>query len=158
MAPRSLALLAALLVAAAGQVRVRGLMPAPAGVSPLVGYKIISGRVPCRNGSSIDGESGPPFPNATVELVCRAVGVLNTTTDAAGRFSVYTVKIPRGVIHDALHRRCRVVVLTPLAACNESLAGVAGRLTAPLEEPPRVPIGLGLGYTLAFIVGAFSVV
>ena len=99
-----------------------------------------------------------------MELVCRddpAVRVLNMTTDAAGRFGVYTVKIPNidVVLHDALHHRCRVVVITPLAACDESLAGVAGRLTAPLKQAsPRVPIGLGLGYTLVFIVGHFSVV
>ncbi|PUZ41164.1 hypothetical protein GQ55_9G482000 [Panicum hallii var. hallii] len=165
MAPRSLTLLAALLVAAAAadDDQVGAGVPAPAGVSPLVGYEIIYGRVPCRNGSSIDGKAGPPFPNATVELVCRenpAVRVLNMTTDAAGRFGVYTVKIPNidGVLHDALHDRCRVVVITPLAACDESLAGVTGRLTAPLKLPPHPPIRLGVGFSLVFTVGAFSVV
>ena len=63
MAPRSLALLAALLVVAAAAGQVRGGMPAPVGVSPLVGYEIIYGRVPCRNGSFIDGNAGPPFPS-----------------------------------------------------------------------------------------------
>ena len=95
-----------------------------------------------------------------MELVCRIVRVLNMTTDAAGRFGVYTVKIPNinNVLHDALHRRCKVVVLAPLAACNESLAGVAGRLTATLEHPSPPPVGLGIGYTLVFTAGPFSVV
>ena len=63
MAPRSLGLLAALLVVAAAAGQVHGGMPSPVGVSPLVGYEIIYGRVPCRNGSFIDGNAGPPFPS-----------------------------------------------------------------------------------------------
>ncbi|CAN6289493.1 unnamed protein product [Urochloa humidicola] len=134
MAPnKSLVLLAAtlLLAAAVGQVRCGGLLP----VSNLV-VVVVSGIVPCSIGSNISLASVPPFPNATVQVVCGSTTVASATTGIAGAFvlSLGSVSnLTSTVLTALLSGQCRLVVATPLVACNASLAGVNGTLSAPLQ-------------------------
>lgn len=94
------------------------------------------------------------WPDATVQLVCGrnppGYGVVNVTADANGAFGIYTVKIPNihSVLHAALHNQCRVDVITPLSACDESLANnTTGTLTAPVRivGNPALAGFIGLG-------------
>ncbi|RLN19371.1 uncharacterized protein C2845_PM02G26580 [Panicum miliaceum] len=114
MAPKSLVLL----VAAVGQVRgvlppsLAGPVPSVTGGNPI---GVVSGVVPCSNGSNINpaGCSGHP---------------------------------------PLLSGQCRVVVATPLVACNVSLAGVSGTLTAPLQL-----LNSTTGGVIRFLPGVFSI-
>ncbi|PVH32727.1 hypothetical protein PAHAL_9G471900 [Panicum hallii] len=55
--------------------------------------------------------------------------------------------------HPLLSGQCRVVVATPLLACNVSLAGVTGTLTAPLQLLNSTTGGGGIPTTITTIFG-----
>ncbi|KAE8807687.1 phylloplanin-like [Hordeum vulgare] len=126
MAAKSL-LLAALLALAVG------LAPhgAEAGKEqPLV---IASGVVPCSAGSSINAAAVPPFPNAAVQMVCGRDVMASATADRSGAYTMNMGPATSALLAPLLGNQCKVVVLTPLAACNASLASVTGTLAAPVQ-------------------------
>ncbi|CAD6222592.1 unnamed protein product [Miscanthus lutarioriparius] len=84
---------------------------------------VVTGFVPCNNGTSMRAGSAPGFPGALVQLQCTgegAAGALaaNATTDGKGwfRMAVNTTVAPSSVATS-----CSLVVDTPLAACNATL-------------------------------------
>ncbi|BAF11986.1 phylloplanin [Oryza sativa Japonica Group] len=124
---RSLLLAAALLVAV-------GISPHAAEASSggaVMG--LVTGVVPCSAGSSINAASVPGFPNAAVQLECGGRAVAGATADGSGAFAINLGKLTAATLTPLLNDRCRVVVTTPLAACDASLAGVAGTLAAPVQ-------------------------
>ncbi|TVU47100.1 hypothetical protein EJB05_06681, partial [Eragrostis curvula] len=132
MAPKSLALAALLAVVAAV-----GLVPhgaeAVTGAATATNV-LISGIVPCSTGSSINVATAPVFPNAGVQLVCGGKVVAGATSDGTGAFLINTGPVVgTDLLTVLLGNQCKVVVITPLAACNVSLAGATGTLTAPLK-------------------------
>lgn len=97
------------------------------------------------------------WPDATLQLVCGrnpAYAVVNVTADANGAFGIYTAKIPNvdSVVTAAVHNQCRVDVITPLAACDESLANATGTLSAPLRIVGNPSYGgfIGLGNDILY--------
>ncbi|GJN31429.1 hypothetical protein PR202_gb19827 [Eleusine coracana subsp. coracana] len=136
MAPKSLVVLA-IIVAAAGLVPL-GAQAATASVSTSVR---ITGVVPCSAGSSIDVTKVSVFPskdihsatNAGLQLVCTGKVVASTTADGTGSFLISIGGVGTDLLAFLLGNQCKVVVITPLAACDASLAGVTGTLTAPLK-------------------------
>ncbi|CAN6300971.1 unnamed protein product [Urochloa humidicola] len=130
MAPNQsrLVLLAALfLVAAVGQVRCESLGNFIA---------IINGTVPCSTGSDINVASALPFPNATVQLVCSTATVASARTGSTGIVSFILgpiANLPTTLLVNLLTGQCRVVVATPLVACNASLNGVTGTLSSSVQ-------------------------
>ncbi|KAK3151583.1 hypothetical protein QOZ80_3AG0247740 [Eleusine coracana subsp. coracana] len=98
---------------------------------------VVSGKVPCSNGTNIDVASVPAFPNATVQLVCSGSVLASATTNANGSFGI-NVQLSNilslvNLLPALLGNQCNVVVTTPLVACNASLANVTGTLAAPLQ-------------------------
>ncbi|XP_066395508.1 phylloplanin-like [Miscanthus floridulus] len=84
---------------------------------------VVTGFVPCNNGTSMRTGSAPGFPGALVELQCTGAGsagalAANATTDGKGwfRMAVNTTVAPSSVASS-----CGLVVGTPLAACNAAL-------------------------------------
>ncbi|KAI4976465.1 phylloplanin-like [Hordeum vulgare subsp. vulgare] len=126
MATKSL-LLAALLV-------VISLAPHPAEADnkqpPLA---LVAGVVPCSAGSSINAAAVPPFPNAVVHMVCGGRVVAGTKADDGGAFTMNMGPATSSLLAPLLGNQCKVVVVTPLAACNASLASVTGTLAAPVQ-------------------------
>uniref|UniRef100_A0A0E0KDJ7 Phylloplanin n=1 Tax=Oryza punctata TaxID=4537 RepID=A0A0E0KDJ7_ORYPU len=130
---RSLLLAAALLVAAAAGVAPHG---AEAGASSSSGGAVmglVTGVVPCSAGSSINAAFVPGFPNAAVQLECGGRAVAGATADGSGAFAINMGKLTAATLMPLLNDKCRVVVTTPLAACDASLAGVTGTLAAPVQ-------------------------
>ncbi|WVZ56878.1 hypothetical protein U9M48_007349 [Paspalum notatum var. saurae] len=132
MAPKNrLVLLAALLivVVSAGQV------PGGAGLGTATNTisALISGVVPCAAGSSINLAAVPKFANATVQLGCGSKVVASTTTDSNGAFVFNLPGLSKDTLISLATSGCNVVVVTPLGACDNSLAGTAGTLSAPLK-------------------------
>ncbi|CAH8366725.1 unnamed protein product [Eruca vesicaria subsp. sativa] len=85
----------------------------------------ITGTVSTNNATSV-----PPFPNAGIVLQCAGQNVSSTTTNANGVFSIPTL----GAIFSPstlLSSGCRIIVTTPLTACNVNLPA-SGLLEAPL--------------------------
>uniref|UniRef100_A0A0E0D0A4 Phylloplanin n=1 Tax=Oryza meridionalis TaxID=40149 RepID=A0A0E0D0A4_9ORYZ len=124
---RSLLLAAALLVAV-------GISPHAAEASSggaVMG--LVTGVVPCSAGSSINAASVPGFPNAAVQLECGGRAMAGATADGSGAFAINLGNLTAATLTPLLNDRCRVVVTTPLAACDASLAGVAGTLAAPVQ-------------------------
>ncbi|GJN07920.1 hypothetical protein PR202_ga25793 [Eleusine coracana subsp. coracana] len=115
---------------------------------------VVSGKVPCSNGTNIDVASVPAFPSkgpshsrpsrlntlisdATVQLVCSGSVLASATTNANGSFGI-NVQLSNilslvNLLPALLGNQCNVVVTTPLVACNASLANVTGTLAAPLQ-------------------------
>lgn len=95
----------------------------------------ISGIVPCSIGSLINVTQVPPFPNAGVQAVCNTTVVASATAGINGMFTIFEGIPPflPSIIVPLVANQCRVAVTTPLAACNTSLAGATGALTAPLQ-------------------------
>ncbi|GJN07922.1 hypothetical protein PR202_ga25795 [Eleusine coracana subsp. coracana] len=122
MAPKSLLLAALLLV---------GLVPL--GAQAATASVRITGVVPCSAGSSIDVTKVSVFPNAGLQLVCSDKVVASTTADGTGSFLISISGVGTELLAVLLGNHCKVVVITPLAACDASLAGVTGTLTAPLK-------------------------
>jgi hypothetical protein len=72
-------------------------------------------------------------PDANVQLMCGGTVVANATTSITGSFILTPVNATLGLFSSMLGGQCNVVVTTPLVACNASLAGATGTLTAPLQ-------------------------
>ncbi|CAN6300973.1 unnamed protein product [Urochloa humidicola] len=130
MAPKSLVLVALLVVVvfAADQVA------AALGASPQINSSvIISGIVPCATGNFINAATAPAFPNAAMQLMCGSNVVAGTTADGNGAFHISLVNVRKDLLTALVDNQCKVVVVTPLAACDKSLATATGTLTAPLK-------------------------
>ncbi|XBI59011.1 hypothetical protein VPH35_040149 [Triticum aestivum] len=144
MATKSL-LLAALLVLAVGMAP----QGAEAGKQPPVA--IISGVVPCSTGNSINAAAVPPFPSKdlcqplawiwmpwppsflTFPLLLCCGQTLPCRWCAAWNLHHEHGPASSSLLAPLLGNQCKVVVVTPLAACNASLASVTGTLTAPVQ-------------------------
>uniref|UniRef100_A0A0D9VTV3 Phylloplanin n=1 Tax=Leersia perrieri TaxID=77586 RepID=A0A0D9VTV3_9ORYZ len=94
---------------------------------------LVTGLVPCSTGSSINAASVPPFPNAGVQMVCGGRAVGSATADGTGAFTINMGPLNATMLMAMVGNQCKVVVTTPLAACDASLAGVAGTLMAPVQ-------------------------
>ncbi|XP_037479526.1 phylloplanin-like [Triticum dicoccoides] len=94
---------------------------------------MISGVVPCSAGNSINAAAVPPFPNAAVQMVCGRDVMASATADRSGTYTMNMGPATSSLLAPLLGNQCKVVVLTPLAACNASLASVTGTLTAPVQ-------------------------
>ncbi|KAG8063421.1 hypothetical protein GUJ93_ZPchr0003g16603 [Zizania palustris] len=101
---------------------------------------LVTGIVPCSTGSSISVASVPAFPNAGVQMVCGGRVVGGATADGSGVFTINMGTLNTTMLLPLVGNQCKVVVTTPLSACDVSLAGVAGTLTAPVQL-----LGLGGG-------------
>lgn len=89
-------------------------------------------------------------PDAIVQLVCGGKVVDSATADSAGAFVFSQSSASRDLVAAAMHNLCRVVVVTPLGACDRSLAAAAGTLSAPLK---LVGITTGSGSDLGGLGG-----
>ncbi|XP_020195025.1 phylloplanin-like [Aegilops tauschii subsp. strangulata] len=126
MAAKSL-LLAALLVV------VVSLAPCSAEADKQPPLALVAGVVPCSAGSSINVAAVPPFPNAVVHMVCGGRVMAGTKADERGAFTMNMGTVTSSLLAPLLGNQCKVVVVTPLAACNASLASVTGTLAAPVQ-------------------------
>ncbi|CAL4939304.1 unnamed protein product [Urochloa decumbens] len=119
-----------LVVVAAGQVprSAAALLVAPPNNSSV----LISGMVPCAAGNCINAATAPPFPYAGLQLVCDSKVMAGTSADGNGTFLFSLVNVAPDLLAAVLGNQCKVVVVTPLAACDKSLADATGTLTAPL--------------------------
>ncbi|CAN6325269.1 unnamed protein product [Urochloa humidicola] len=129
MAPKSLVLVALLVVVVSSADQV----PAALGASPSNSSVLISGIVPCAAGNSINAATAPAFPNASLNLVCGSKVVTVATADGNGAFLISMANVSKDLMVGVLGNQCKVVVVTPLAACDKSLATATGTLTAPLK-------------------------
>lgn len=68
-----------------------------------------------------------------MQLVCGSTVVGSTTTDSTGAFLFSQTSASKDLIAAVLGNLCKVVVVTPLGACDKSLAGATGTLSAPLK-------------------------
>ncbi|RLN41142.1 phylloplanin-like [Panicum miliaceum] len=152
MAPKTLVLAAVLLVAvvAAGQVpRCAGL-----GASSTNASVVISGVVPCSTGNNINVATAPaPFPNAAVQLLCNGRAMAGATADGNGNFVINMPGASKVLLTAIMGNQCNLVVSTPLAACDASLAGVTGTQTSPLKLLGITSTGSGGGLDLGGIIG-----
>ncbi|XP_037474713.1 phylloplanin-like [Triticum dicoccoides] len=94
---------------------------------------VISGVVPCSAGNSINVAAVPPFPNAAVQMVCGRDVMASATADRSGTYTMNMGPATSSLLAPLLGNQCKVVVVTPLATCNASLASVTGTLTAPVQ-------------------------
>ncbi|CAL4914314.1 unnamed protein product [Urochloa decumbens] len=156
MAPtKSLIALAGLLVAVAvgaGQVPHGA---AALGASAQNSSVLVSGIVPCAAGNSINAATAPAFPNAAMQLVCGSKEVAGATADGKGAFLISLVNVPKDLLTAFVSSECKVVVVTPLAACDKSLAAATGTLTAPLK---LLGIDTGSGGDLGGLGGLIGLV
>ncbi|KAM3224291.1 hypothetical protein ACQJBY_057588 [Aegilops geniculata] len=106
---------------------------------------LVAGVVPCSAGSSINVAAVPPFPNAVVHMVCGGRVVAGTKADEGGAFSMNMGTVTSSLLAPLLGNQCKVVVVTPLAACNASLASATGTLAAPVQLLGADSGGGGLG-------------
>ncbi|XBH80876.1 hypothetical protein VPH35_106535 [Triticum aestivum] len=126
MAANSLLLAALLLV-------VVSLAPRSAEADKQLPLALVAGVVPCSAGSSINVATVPPFPNVVVHMVCSGRVVAGAKADERGAFTMNMGTITSSLLAPLLGNQCKVVVVTPLAACNASLASVTGTLAAPVQ-------------------------
>ncbi|XP_072997700.1 phylloplanin-like [Typha latifolia] len=84
-----------------------------------LGPVLISGIVPCSNGTSINAAATPVFPNATVQLLCGNEVITSATTNSDGVFAMSLDLIPSPLT--TLLSSCNLIVDTPLASCDASL-------------------------------------
>uniref|UniRef100_A0A0E0D0A5 Phylloplanin n=1 Tax=Oryza meridionalis TaxID=40149 RepID=A0A0E0D0A5_9ORYZ len=129
-APTSKNLLLVLVVAAAVGI------VAPHGAEAAAGRAVtglVTGVVPCSAGSSINAASVPGFANAGVQMLCGGRVVGGATADGTGAFTINMGALNATMLMAMAGNQCKVVVTTPLAACDASLAAVAGTLTAPVQ-------------------------
>ncbi|KAG8063422.1 hypothetical protein GUJ93_ZPchr0003g17418 [Zizania palustris] len=66
-------------------------------------------------------------------MLCAGRVVGGATADGSGAFTINMGTLNATMLVSLLGNQCRVVVTTPLVACDVSLAGVAGMLTAPVQ-------------------------
>ncbi|KAF0913602.1 hypothetical protein E2562_023713 [Oryza meyeriana var. granulata] len=149
-APTKISLLLVLAVAATAAV---GVAEAAAGRA-VTG--LVTGVVPCSAGSSINVASVPAFPNAAVKLECGGRAVAGATADSSGAFAINLGTLTAATLMPLLNNKCSVVVTTPLAACDASLAGVAGMLTAPVQLLGGSGGTGGLGSIIALVAQIIS--
>ncbi|CAD6211127.1 unnamed protein product [Miscanthus lutarioriparius] len=152
MASKSLVLAALLIVVVVSASQLpRG--AAGLGASPNTNTSfVVSGIVPCATGNSINLATVPSFPNALVQLVCGSNVVGSTTTDSTGAFLFSQSSASRDLVAAILGNLCKVVVATPLGACDKSLAGATGTLSAPLKLLD-ITTGSGSGSDLGGLFG-----
>ncbi|TQE06600.1 hypothetical protein C1H46_007842 [Malus baccata] len=105
-------------------------------ISGLLGLIRIQGTLFCTPNGNV-GTGGatatPVFSNATVQLLCGTAGnVISTvTTNGSGIFSI--LLDPLQFLLNSLLSDCKLLVRTPLSACNSSLSGLTGLLSSPLQ-------------------------
>lgn len=87
-----------------------------------------------------------------MQLVCGGKVVGSATADSAGAFVFSQSSASRDLVAAAMHNLCRVVVVTPLGACDRSLAAAAGTLSAPLKLV-GITTGSGSGSDLGGLGG-----
>uniref|UniRef100_A0ACD5YP09 Uncharacterized protein n=1 Tax=Avena sativa TaxID=4498 RepID=A0ACD5YP09_AVESA len=87
----------------------------------------------CSAGSSINVAAVPVFPNAAVQVVCGSTVVGAAKADDSGAFSVNLGPVSTSLLNTMVGNQCKVEVVTPLASCNASLAGITGTLAAPVQ-------------------------
>ncbi|KAF5816341.1 putative phylloplanin [Helianthus annuus] len=92
----------------------------------------ISGIVLCSTDSSVYNVATPtpPFPNATVQLLCDGNVIASTTTSESGGFS-FLVRLQATLT--TVLASCKVDVVTPLSACNATLPSTSPSLEASLR-------------------------
>ena len=66
-------------------------------------------------------------------MVCSGRVVAGAKADERGAFTMNMGTVTSSLLAPLLGNQCKVVVVTPLAACNASLASVTGMLTAPVQ-------------------------
>ncbi|XP_044406829.1 phylloplanin-like [Triticum aestivum] len=66
-------------------------------------------------------------------MVCSGRVVAGAKADERGAFTMNMGTITSSLLAPLLGNQCKVVVVTPLAACNASLASVTGTLAAPVQ-------------------------
>ncbi|CAN6312835.1 unnamed protein product, partial [Urochloa humidicola] len=112
---------------------------------------------------NINVASALPFPNATVQLVC---GTARTGSTGIVTFILGPISnLATTLLLNLLTGQCRVVVATPLVACNASLNGVTGTLSSSvqlLNVTSSVVMNI-LGFTVpivndvvSFVAGIFT--
>ncbi|GJN31431.1 hypothetical protein PR202_gb19829 [Eleusine coracana subsp. coracana] len=158
MAPKSFVLAALLLLLVA---TIIGAEAATTASGNVAGTVVVSGNVPCSNGTNINVASVPAFPNATVQLICSGNLLASATTNANGSFGI-NVQLGNivnlvNLVTALLGNQCNVVVATPLVACNASLANVTGTLAAPVRLLGSTGSVLG-GVVTSVVTEAFSIV
>jgi hypothetical protein len=68
-----------------------------------------------------------------VQVVCGGTVVGAAKTDDSGAFTINLRMLSTQLLTSLLQKECKVVVVTPLAACNVSFASVTGTLAAPVQ-------------------------
>ncbi|TVU08715.1 hypothetical protein EJB05_42127, partial [Eragrostis curvula] len=149
MRPKCLVLAVLFIVAATVSLMLRG---AKAGTRASTDV-LISGIVPCSIGSAIDVAEAPVFPDAGLQLECGGKTVADATTNGTGAFLINLGSVGTDLLTVLLENQCKVVVITPLAACNVSLAVATGMLTAPLQLMGNGDVGRILGQIIGGLVG-----
>ncbi|KAI7743444.1 hypothetical protein M8C21_011295 [Ambrosia artemisiifolia] len=134
MAMKSIALITVLVVVLAATQAEAQLFP------PRIPVFNIMGNVSCSlNGSVIVNGTTPPFPNALVQLSCNGIVRGVAITNTGGMFTITTPGILTSL--NNLLSSCRLVLGTPLSACNATLPST-GTLQAPLQFVNSTIIGL----------------
>ncbi|KAF7011373.1 hypothetical protein CFC21_025691 [Triticum aestivum] len=82
--------------------------------------------------------------DAAVQMVCGRDVMASATADRSGTYTMNMGPATSSLLAPLLGNQCKVVVITPLAACNASLASVTGTLTAPVQLL-RIDSGSGSG-------------
>ncbi|KAF8721087.1 hypothetical protein HU200_023503 [Digitaria exilis] len=90
--------------------------------------------------------------DAAVQLVCSGTVVASATADGNGAFLISLSNVEKGLVTAVLGNQCKVVVTTPLAACDKTLASATGTLTAQLKLL-GIDTGSGSGLDLGGIIG-----
>ncbi|XP_074568808.1 phylloplanin-like [Curcuma longa] len=125
MALRTVLAVALLIVAVAAP-------PAAAQLLGGLGNIMISGTVPCSPDATTITATTPVFPNATVLLQCGDNMVASTVTNSNGVFSMLLGANPLTQLLSSLLGSCKLVVPTPLSACNPMMSST-GFLQSPLQ-------------------------
>jgi hypothetical protein len=68
-----------------------------------------------------------------VQLQCNGRVVAGTTADGNGNFVISMPGASKDLLTAVMGNQCKVVVSTPLAACDASLAGATGTLSSSLK-------------------------
>nr|CAB3495989.1 unnamed protein product [Digitaria exilis] len=152
MAPKSFVLAALLIVLVTGGGQVPRCAGLGAAASATTNSVLVSGVVPCATGNSISAATAPVFPDAAVQLVCSGTVVASATADGNGAFLISLSNVEKGLVTAVLGNQCKVVVTTPLAACDKTLASATGTLTAQLKLL-GIDTGSGSGLDLGGIIG-----
>jgi hypothetical protein len=71
--------------------------------------------------------------DAAVQVVCGGTVVGAAKADIRGAFTINMGPVSTPLLTSMLQKECKVVVVTPLAACDVSLASVTGTLAAPVQ-------------------------